>query len=162
MVIVVMGASGSGKTTVGRALANAVQAEFRDADEFHTQDSIEKMARGVPLTDDDRAPWLDALRELIDERRTRPGTLVLACSALTRWIRRRLGLDRDGVHVVHLEGSETLLARRMRERRPRHFMPPELRASQLALLERPRRALVLDAAQPVDQLVAEIRHALSL
>lgn len=162
MVIVVMGVSGSGKTTVGRALANDVQAEFRDADDFHPTKNIEKMARGIPLTDEDRGPWLDALRTLIDERRTRPEILVLACSALTRRIRRRLGLGRDGVHVVHLEGSETLLEERMRERRPRHFMPPELLASQLALLERPEHALVLDAAQPVDRLVAEIRHTLSL
>jgi len=162
MVIVVMGVSGSGKTTVGRALANDVQAEFRDADDFHPTKNIEKMARGIPLTDEDRGPWLDALRTLIDERRTRPEILVLACSALTRRIRRRLGLGRGGVHVVHLEGSETLLEERMRERRPRHFMPPELLASQLALLERPEHALVLDAAQPVDRLVAEIRHTLSL
>lgn len=162
MVIVVMGVSGSGKTTVGRALAAAVGGQFVDADDYHPRENIEKMTRGIPLTDEDRAPWLDVLRELIDEWRTGPEILVLACSALTRWIRQRLGLDREGVRVVHLEGGEHLLAERMRARRAHHFMPPELLESQLALLERPQRALVVDAAQPVDRLVAEIRRALSL
>ena len=162
MVIVVMGVSGSGKTTVGQALAAAVGAEFRDADDYHPRENVEKMARGIPLTDEDRAPWLDVLRELIDEWRTGPGILVLACSALTRWTRQRLGLDREGIRIVHLDGDRALLADRMRERRPHHFMPPELLDSQLALLERPHRALVLDPAQPVGRLVAEIRRTLSL
>lgn len=160
MVIVVMGVSGSGKTTVGRALASAIGGEFRDADDYHPRQNIEKMSRGVPLTDEDRAPWLDVLRKLIDERRTADGVLVLACSALTRSIRERLGLGREGIRVVHLEGSEALLAARMRERK--HFMAPELLPSQLALLERPRSAIVLDAAQPVEQLVREIRAALGV
>lgn len=159
MVIVVMGVSGSGKTTIGQALAAAIGGEFRDGDDYHPPENIAKMASGVPLTDDDRAPWLAALRRLIDERRAAPGVLVLACSALTRRIRQRLGLDRDGIRVVHLEGSETLLAERMRARRHRHFMPPELLPSQLELLERPENALIVDASQPVDRLVAEIRSA---
>ena len=160
MVIVVMGVSGSGKTTVGRALAMAVGGEFRDADDYHTAENIAKMARGMPLTDADRAPWLDVLRNLIDEWRCAEEILVLACSALTRWTRQRLGVDRDGVRVVHLDGSRALLDARMRERK--HFMPAELLESQLALLERPSGAVVLDAAQPVDRLVAEIRRALSI
>jgi gluconokinase len=160
MVVVVMGVSGSGKTTVGRALAIAVDGEFRDADDYHTPESIAKMARGIPLTEEDRAPWLDVLRELIDEWRAGPAILVLACSALTRRIRQRLGFDLDGIRVVHLEGSSALLDARMRERK--HFMPAELLESQLALLERPTGALVLDAARPVAALVTDIRRAFSV
>ena len=160
MVIVVMGVSGSGKTTVGRALALAVGGEFRDGDDYHTPESIAKMARGIPLNDADRAPWLDVLRELIDEWRPRPEILVLACSALTRRIRERLRLDRDGIRVVHLEGTRALLDARMRARE--HFMPAELLESQLALLERPSAAIVLDAALPIATLVAEIRRSLSV
>src|SRR5690606_30920877 len=124
--------SGSGKTTVGRALAAAIGGLFRDADDYHPAQNIEKMARGIALTDEDRAPWLDVLRELIDEWRAAPDVLVLACSALTRPIRERLGVDREGVRLVHLDGSEALLAARMRERQ--HFMSPALLPSQLALL----------------------------
>jgi gluconokinase len=160
MVIVVMGVSGSGKTTVGRALALAVGGEFRDADDYHTPESIAKMARGMPLSDEDRAPWLDVLRELIDEWCGGREILVLACSALSRRIRQRLGVERDGVRVVHLEGTRALLDARMRERK--HFMPAELLESQLALLERPSGAVVLDAAQPIDTLIAEIRRSLSV
>jgi gluconokinase len=157
MVIVIMGVSGSGKTTVGRSLALAVNGEFRDADDFHSPASIAKMARGIPLTDRDRDPWIATLRARIDEWRTAPHIVILACSALTTNIRRRLGLGREGVGLVHLEGDERLIEARMRARE--HFMPPELLASQLELLERPEDALVLDASQPLDALIAEIRQA---
>jgi gluconokinase len=160
MVIVVMGVSGSGKTTVGRALALAIGGEFRDGDDYHTPESIAKMARGIPLTDDDRAPWLAVLRELVDEWRGGARILVLACSALTGRIRQRLGLERDGIRIVHLEGTRALLDARMRERK--HFMPAELLESQLALLERPSDAVVLDAAEDIDTLVGEIRRSLSV
>lgn len=160
MVIVVMGVSGSGKTTVGRALALAVGAEFHDADDDHPAQNVAKMARGIPLTDGDRAPWLDVLRGRIDRWLADSGLYVLACSALTRRIRARLGLDRDGIRVVHLEGDERVLDARMRGRE--HFMSPELLASQLGLLEPPDDAVVLDAARPVAELVDEIRRLLAV
>lgn len=160
MVIVVMGVTGSGKTTVGRALAEAVGADFHDADDDHPPQNVAKMARGVPLTDADRAPWLDVLRGRIDRRRTAPGHYVLACSALTRKIRERLGLARDGIRVVHLAGGRALLDARMRARD--HFMSPELLVSQLELLEPPDDAVVLDARRPVAELVDEVRRALAI
>jgi len=160
VVIIVMGVSGSGKTTVGRALAHAVDGEFHDADDFHPPANVDKMRRGIPLSDSDRDPWARTLGKAIGEWLKRPGVTVLACSALTSRIRQALGADRDGVHTVLLHGDEALIAYRMRQRR--HFMAPDLLESQLALLEPPVDALVLDVARPVDELVAEIRGALGV
>jgi gluconokinase len=156
LVIVIMGVSGSGKTTVGRALARAIDGLFHDADDFHSQDSIEKMRRGSPLTDADREPWLMALRQTVDGWLEEDGVIhVLACSALTRHARQRLGSDRDEVRLVYLHGPADLVASRMHGRD--HFMSPELLASQLAALEPPDDALALDVSQSVDELVARIR-----
>lgn len=155
-----MGVSGSGKTTVGQRLALDVRGTFRDADDYHPARNIEKMAQGVPLTHADRRPWIDRLRPVIDEGRRSAGVLVLACSALTRRIRRELGIAKDRVRLVYLEADAPLLEARLRARK--HFMPPELLSSQLELLEPPAHALVLDAARPVDELVAEIRRAFGL
>lgn len=158
MLIVVMGVSGSGKTAVGSALADALNGSFHDADDYHPAENIAKMARGVPLSEQDRRPWIDALRPEIERWRRSPGIVVLACSALTERIRNDFGLRESGVSIVHLEANRPLLKARLRSRR--HFMAPELLASQLELLERPTQALVLDAARPIDTLVAEIRKAL--
>lgn len=155
-----MGVSGSGKTTVGRALAAAVGGEFRDADDHHPAENVAKMARGTALTDADRAPWIATLSGMIEEWRSSPRILVLACSALTARIRSGLGIGREGVRLVHLEGDARVIEARMRGRE--HFMRPELLESQLELLERPAGALVLDAERPVDDLVDEIRRALGL
>lgn len=160
MLIVVTGVSGSGKTTVGRALAEAVSGTFHDADDYHSANNIGKMARGVPLSEKDRRPWIDALRPEIERWRRSQDIVVLACSALTERIRNDFGLRANGVRIVHLEGERNLLEARMRSRR--HFMAPELLASQLQLLERPAQALVLDAARPIHALVSEIRRALQV
>ena len=160
VVIIVMGVSGSGKTTVGRALAHAVNGDFQDADDFHSPANVDKMRRGIPLSASDREPWAQSLRNAIDEWLKRPGVTVLACSALTSRIRRALGVHRDGVHTVLLHGDEDLIAYRMRQRK--HFMPSDLLESQLALLEPPSDALVLDVAKPVDELVGEIRRGLGV
>ncbi|HEU4620155.1 MAG TPA: gluconokinase [Gammaproteobacteria bacterium] len=155
-----MGVSGSGKTTIGRALARATGAAFFDADDFHPAANVEKMRRGEPLDEADRLPWLGRLRELVDEWLA-PGRLaVLACSALTAHSRALLGVERAGVRLVFLKGPPELIARRMRRRR--HFMPPELLGSQLETLEPPADALELDVRRPVDELVAEIRSAWKL
>jgi gluconokinase len=159
-VIVVMGVSGSGKTTVGRALADAIGAEFHDADDYHPPVNVAKMRSGIPLTEADREPWLHTLRDAIDAWLAAGSAAVLACSALTLRSRSLLGTRRDGVRLVFLRGSREVIAARMRERE--HFMPVDLLESQLATLEPPSvdEALTLDAALPVAALVARIELSL--
>jgi len=160
MVIVIMGVSGSGKTTVGRELARATGAPFFDADDFHSAANVEKMRRGEPLDEANRLPWLARLREVVDEWLPSDRFAVLACSALTVRSRALLGVERPGVKLVFLNGPPELVWRRMHSRR--HFMPPELLASQLATLEAPTDALELDVRRPVDELVEEIRSAFGI
>ena len=154
MVIVVMGVSGSGKSTVGRALAGRIHGRFVDADDYHPVANVAKMREGTPLTDEDREAWLQALRAEVDGSLAARETIVLACSALTRRSRHVLGTERDGVRLVHLRGTPELIAERMRGRE--HFMPVSLLASQFATLEPPDGALELDAARSPDELVARI------
>lgn len=160
MVILVMGVTGAGKSTVGRALARRVNGQFYDADDYHSVGNVAKMHRGDPLTHEDREAWLNALRSSIDAWLREDGVIVLACSALTERIRHILGADRDGVHLVHLSGSKDLIAARMRDRE--HFMPPALLDSQFALLEPPKRALDLDVSQSPEELVTRIMNELKL
>ena len=161
MVILIMGVSGSGKSTVGSALARTIQGHFYDADDFHPAAKIAKMRGGNPLTDEDRDAWLRALRSSIDAWLLENDTFVLACSALTERIRDLLGADRDGVHLVYLNGSKELIGARMRDRD--HFMPTVLLDSQFALLEPPaRRALDLDVSQTPAELVTRIVSDLKL
>ncbi|MEO1237653.1 MAG: gluconokinase [Planctomycetota bacterium] len=147
---IVMGVSGSGKSTVGRALAERLAADFFDADDFHPPANVEKMRRGQPLEDADRGPWLEALNGLLRERTG----VVLACSALKRAYRERLRAGvTPGLRFLHLDADFETLRRRMAERD--HFMPVSLLRSQLDTLETPGpdEALVLPADRPVDQLV---------
>lgn len=160
MVILIMGVSGSGKSTVGRALARRLEGHFADADDYHPAANIAKMRGGDPLTDEDREAWLRALRSRIDTWLLENDIFVLACSALTKRIRGALGADRNGVHLVYLKGSKELIRGRMRERQ--HFMPPALLDSQFALLEPPERALELDINQTPEALVASIVSDLKL
>jgi gluconokinase len=160
MVVVIMGVSGSGKTTVGRALAAAAGGRFHDADDYHPAANVAKMRDGVPLTDDDREPWLRDLRARIDAWLREDETVVLACSALTERIRGVLGTDREGVHLVWLTGPSELIRERMGDRA--HFMPASLLDSQLALLEPPEHALALDVRQKPEALVTSIIRHLDL
>ena len=161
MVIVIMGVAGSGKTTVGRALAAALGWSFRDADEFHPAANVAKMSAGQPLTDADRAPWLAAIRAYIDDTLARRGDSVVTCSALKESYRAALVADPVRVKLVHLTGDPTLLAARIAGRRD-HFMKPEMLASQLAALEPPHDALAVDIADSPDTIVGKIRRGLSL
>jgi gluconokinase len=131
-VIVVMGVSGSGKSTVGRALSRRLGVEYAEADDFHPAANIAKMAAGHPLDDADRAPWLDALGAWIKDRGDRGG--VVTCSALKRRYRDRLRDAAPDLFFVHLDGSPEVIAGRLAAR-PGHFMPPALLRSQLDALE---------------------------
>jgi gluconokinase len=154
--IVVMGVCGSGKSVVGAALAERLGYGFRDGDGFHPKANVEKMSAGLPLTDDDRWPWLDAIGTAMQGAAGGSG-LVVACSALKRAYRERIAARAGGpVVFVHLDGPRALLAERMKNRKG-HFMPPSLLDSQLATLERPapdEPAVVVSVEPPVDAVVA--------
>ncbi len=160
--IVVMGVAGAGKTTVGRALADALGATFRDADDDHPAANREKMAAGVPLTDEDRAPWLAMLATRLADARTEGRALVLACSALRRAYRDVLrGGDPDAI-FVHLHADPSTIAPRLADRRG-HFMPASLLASQLATLEPlspDEGGVTVSAAEAPDTIVRTVRAAL--
>jgi gluconokinase len=157
MIVVVMGVSGSGKSTVSRALAKELDWAFIEADDFHPPANVERMAAGQPLTDEDRAPWLSALRSQIDRHLERGENAVLTCSALKERYRTVLISDPDRVKFVHLHGARELLESRINQRQG-HFMPATMLDSQLAALEPPENALVLDVVHTPQQLVAQIRR----
>jgi gluconokinase len=159
MVVIVMGVSGAGKTTVGRALADALGWRFVDADDLHPKDNIVKMAAGVPLVDEDRWPWLQVLREVVAEALERDEDLVLVCSALKSSYRAQLEVDPARMRWVYLDAPHEVLARRLANRHG-HFMPPSLLDSQLATLEVPADALRVDVSPPVEEVVASIRAGL--
>ena len=158
--IVVMGAAGAGKSTVGRALAQRLGAEFVDADDRHPPANRAKMARGEPLDDSDRAPWLAALHDLLAQSVASGRRVVLACSALKVAYRAVLLADIPSARVVYLRADRSVLVERLASRRA-HFFPPALLESQLATLEEPADALVIDATLPVDEIVARIVTAVA-
>lgn len=152
---ILMGVSGSGKTSVGRALAEHLGWEFYDADDFHPPVNVAKMASGIPLDDTDRAPWLAALHDLIESslKANRPG--VLACSALKTRYRKQLVDDNQDVRLVYLKGSYDLIWSRM-QKRTDHYMKAGMLKSQFEALEEPADALIADVALPVDEIVQQI------
>jgi gluconokinase len=156
-----MGASGSGKTTVGTLLAHELNWQFAEGDDYHSAANVEKMRSGIPLTDADRAPWLDALRSLITSWIAKKENGVLACSALRRVYREKLRGDDDAVKFVYLKANYELLAERLTERRG-HYMKRQMLESQLATLEEPENAVTVDASRTLDEIVREIRKNLRL
>jgi len=155
MIVVVMGVSGCGKSTIGQLLADRLGCPFLDADELHPPGNVAKMAAGTPLTDADRQPWL----ELLNARLRGRESAVLACSALKDSYRRILSKGLADCRFVHLRGSMELIRARM-EKRQHRFMPASLLASQFATLEPPAEALAVDIARPPAQCVEEIAAAL--
>jgi gluconokinase len=154
-----MGPAGSGKTTVGKLLAAQIQWEFADGDNFHSPANIEKMSRGIPLSDDDRIPWLKSIREAILQWDAQHRNVVLACSVLKRSYREVLQIN-SKVKLVYLKGSYELLRERLHSRKG-HYAGEQILAGQLADLEEPRDAITIEAAQSPEQIVAEIRRRLA-
>jgi gluconokinase len=163
MIVVVTGVAGAGKSTVGRALAARLDAQFVDADEFHSPESLAKMQAGIPLDDADREPWLAGIRRAIERWSADGLNHVLACSALKMRYRDRLKRGDENVQFVFLRGSFALIEERLRER-PGHFFAPRLLESQFAALEAPtdQEALCIDAVLPPEIIVERVVTALAL
>lgn len=161
--IIVMGVSGSGKSTIGDALAIRLGWAYEDGDAYHPPGNVAKMHAGHPLTDDDRWPWLRAIAEAIDQHIVTGRPIVIACSALKRAYRDILVHGRDDIRIVYLKGSRELIARRLKARKG-HFMPPGLLDSQFATLEEPvadEHVMVIDIDTSVEAIVDEITRRLA-
>ena len=150
--LLLMGVSGSGKTTVGVALARRLGWRFIDGDDFHPPANVEKMRAGTPLNDDDRAPWLERLNAVLRHSLAKDEPIVLACSALKARYRAQLAERLPGLQFAHLRGSQELIAARLAERRHK-YMPASLLRSQFDALEPPDGAWAIDIDQPLDAVV---------
>jgi gluconokinase len=160
MVVILMGVTASGKTTIGRKLADELRWPFYDADDFHPATNIDKMERGLPLTDADRRPWLDALRDQVQRCLADGRDAVLTSSALKEAYRQDLLIDPQ-VKLVYLKAAPELIRQRLRQRQG-HFMNPALLDSQFATLEEPRQAVYIDAGLDAETIVRKIRQALQI
>ena len=159
MILILMGPTGCGKTTIGRLLARRLEWPFIDGDDFHPVANVAKMRSGIPLDDDDRRPWLLTLRQEIEDRRHAGQSAIVACSALKRSYRELLGIDQRTVQTIYLRGSFDLLQQRLADRRG-HFMPPDLLRSQIDTLEVPRGGLVVAIDDQPEAIVTRIVAAL--
>lgn len=160
-ILLLMGVAGSGKTTIGRRLAAELNWPYHEADDFHSAANKDKMGRGIPLDDYDRAPWLAAIRAAMDDTLAAGGSAVFTCSGLKEKYRRVLLDGAPGVSLVYLATDlETSLARV--GRRQGHYMKAEMVQSQFAALEVPTDALSVDTRLPPGKIIAEIRRGLSL
>ncbi|MBW4450006.1 MAG: gluconokinase [Spirirestis rafaelensis WJT71-NPBG6] len=161
MIILVMGVSGSGKTTIGQLLAESLHWEFRDADSFHSPENVEKMRHGIPLNDLDRMPWLLAMQQAIQDWLQENKNVVLACSALKDSYRQYLLIGNEGVKLVYLKGSFELIQERLQERH-NHFMSEKLLKSQFDTLEEPAEGILVDVFESPEEIVQNIITALGI
>jgi gluconokinase len=158
MIVIVMGTTGSGKTTIGTLLAKRLGCDFADADDFHPPANVEKMRHGIPLTDADRLPWLAALHDKILQWNAAQQNVVLACSALKQSYRDELRSG-AGVQFVYLKGSYELFSQRVLARKG-HFAKQDLLASQFADLEEPADAIIVDARESPAEIVERLTRRL--
>lgn len=161
MIVILMGVAGSGKTTIGRLLAEALEWKFFDADDFHSQENVERMRQGVELTDKDREPWLDSLHELLRELNGREESAILAFSALRQAYCQRLAEGIEGLQFVYLKGGRALLERRLKDRQG-HYFGADLLASQLETLEEPEGVPVVEVTGAPETVVARVRKAVGV
>lgn len=161
MIVVVMGVSGAGKTTIGRLLAEQLEWEFYDADNLHSPENKRKMSDGIPLTDIDREPWLTSIRSLVEKIIASDADAVIACSALKRSYRERIVIDPSRVKLIYLKGSRELIADRIAHRR-NHFMNNRLLDSQFDALEEPPDAITVDVSASPQSIVESIREKLQI
>ena len=160
MFLILMGVSGSGKTTVGKALAERLSLPFYEGDDFHPERNIQKMSDGKPLNDGDRKEWLDALEALIRSRLSEGKGGILACSALKRAYRDQLRVDPEQVKFIYLKGDYDLIFARMQARED-HYMSADMLTSQFDDLEPPKDAFTVEVDKPADQIVKEIEDLFS-
>ena len=158
MVIILIGVAGSGKTTVGKLLAKTLGWSFYDADNFHSEDSIQKIKQGIPLTDDDRLPWLESIREFIDERDEQ---MVFACSALKKSYRDLLRNSSAKIEFIYLKGTKDVILQRLEDRKG-HFAGADILESQFEDLEEPEHALTEQVTQNPEAIVSDITKLLDL
>lgn len=158
-----MGPAGSGKTTIGKLLAAQFSWEFADGDDFHPPANVAKMSRGIPLTDEDRLPWLQSIRDAMQQWLAQGRNVVLACSALKRSYRDLLGIGSNtkNIKLVYLKGSFDLLLERLHSRKG-HYMKEQMLASQLADLEEPADAIIIDISKTAEEIVSEIRNQIEV
>ena len=163
MIVIIMGVAGSGKSTVGQALAAETGEEFYDADSFHSVAAKEKMNRGQPLTDTDRTPWLNMMQKHITQWLQADKNAILACSALKASYRQILYCDDPRVKLIYLKGSYELIEQRLRGRTG-HFMNPNLLQSQFDILEEPteEESLYIDISQDLETIIQKIKNYLHL
>lgn len=161
MIILVMGVSGSGKSTIGWMLAESLNWDFSDADTFHSPANIEKMRRGIPLDDADRIPWFQQLQRAIDRWLIEDKNVVLACSALKADYRQMLLRDKERMRLVYLKGSFEVILRRLQERQ-NHFMNKNLLQNQFDLLEEPDEGIHVNVSDPPEVIVQQIKTSLGL
>lgn len=161
MTIIIMGVSGSGKTTIGKLLAEQLQWQFMDADDYHPASNIEKMKNAIPLNDDDRIPWLQELAQKIKDWDEQKKHTVLACSALKESYRQILDQSGPAITWVFLQGSQKVITERL-QKRAGHFMSAQLLQSQFDTLELPTNALVIDITNGPTEIVRQICKSLNL
>jgi gluconokinase len=159
MIVLVMGVSGSGKTTIGEALADELGWKYLDADDYHSAENVAKMAAGTPLEDSDRWPWLEKINKELLKIQKQGKSAVIGCSALKQAYRERLARGLRDFEIVHLRGDFALLQSRIAARKHR-FMPATLLQSQIDTLEPPARAIEVDVAEPVERSVLKIKKQL--
>ena len=161
MIIILMGVSGAGKTTVGKLLALDLGWSFYEGDDLHPRSNVVKMAQGIPLTDEDRQLWLDRIRQLIDDLVSRGENGVIASSALKQAYRDQLVEDEDDVKLVYLKGEFPLISERLEDRQD-HFMKSGLLESQFSAMEEPDGAVTMDVTTAPEAIVLAVKQALGL